>query len=215
METFTSSLSLVCLLTAFSMFVSCILASGRRKPFFLCNVYFKKKKQQQTKTREVIKAHILTFHPKEGGGWKRSIIFPPPGDAVWLEVALCSAGFIRALHCFPARPLASLLQPALEEQLLSPAAGPSFLCQDGSCSSQELSSLRFAGQENNIHGDKAVNRTAGLHSPCTPIGAPSEDTFLCWKLNFLQSCSVSEQQIYNVILERNSFLDTFELAKSS
>lgn len=134
----------------------------------------------------------------------RSISFPPP-DAVWLEVALCSAAFIRALHCFPARPLASLLQRALEEQLLFPAAGPLFLCQDGSCLSQEFPLLRFPGQENKIHGDKAVNMTAGLHSRCTQIGAPSEDTFLCWKLNFLQSCSVSEQQIYYVILERNYF----------
>lgn len=44
----------------------------------------------------------------------KSISFPPPGDAVWLEEALCSAGFIRELHCFPARPLASLLQRALK-----------------------------------------------------------------------------------------------------
>lgn len=44
METFTSLPSWVCLLTAFSTFVSCILAGGRRKPLFLCNVYLKKKK---------------------------------------------------------------------------------------------------------------------------------------------------------------------------
>lgn len=36
---------------------------------------------------------------------------------------------------------------------------------------------RCPGQENNIHGDKAVNVTAGLHSPCTQIGLPSEATF--------------------------------------
>lgn len=72
---------------------------------------------------------------------------------------------------------------------------------------------RCPGQENNIHGDKAVNVTAGLHSPCTQIGLPSEATFLCWKLNFLQSCSVSETQICYVLFERNYFL-TFELVKS-
>lgn len=134
------------------------------------------KEKNNPQTKETIKAHILTFHPKDEGEWRR-ISFPPPGDAVWLEVALCSAGFIRALHCFPARPLASLLQWVLEEQLLSPAAGPSFLCQDGSYLFQELAMPRCPGQENNIHGDKAVNVTAGLHSPCTQIGLPSEATF--------------------------------------
>lgn len=168
------------------------------------------------KKKEKLLKHMswLSILRKEEGEW-RSISFLPPGDAVWLEVALCSAGFIRALHSFPARPLASILQWALEEQLLSPAAGPSLLCQGGSYWSQELPLPRYPGQENNIHGDKAVNVTAGCHSPCPQIGGPSEATFLCCKLNFLQSCSVSEPQIYYVILKRNSFLDTFELVESS
>lgn len=96
------------------MFISRILA-GRRKPLFFHNANLKK-----TPTKQIYCPSILI--KKEVG--RKSISFPPPGAAVWPEVAFCSAVFIRAVYHSPARSLWPLLRSELSaEQLHPPVPG--------------------------------------------------------------------------------------------